>query len=145
MHSRQKIKQAIMGLLTGLLTTGNRVYGNRFYPLAKNEANALRVFGLQESFLSIDGTRMRERSFTLTVEAVVHDQAEAVETELNKICAEVEAAIDGKALPVGGAAEVMLVSAEDNYEASGEKVVGSVLMRFQIDYATRVGDAEVIL
>jgi hypothetical protein len=143
MHARAQIKQAVLTALAGLATTGNRVYDNRFYALAKGEANAIRVFGIREDLQPLDSTRMRERSMTLTVETVAKGLPDSVEATVNQICAEVEAVLDGK--EVMNNVEAVLVGVEDTYDASGEHVIYSALMQFKFDYATRAGDAEVVL
>ena len=48
-HVRQQIRERVATTLTGLTTTGSRVYQSRVYPLGPNNLPGLLVFTSSES------------------------------------------------------------------------------------------------
>ena len=72
-HVRQQIRDAAAVALTGLTTTGARVYASRVYPMQDANLPGLRIFTPSETSQSIEmGTsRLRERTLTLVIEACV--------------------------------------------------------------------------
>lgn len=141
-HVRQLIRSNIETTLTGLTTTGSRVYASRVYPIQSAGMPGLCIYTSSETIeaQTIKPPRGLIRSLEVSVEAYV-ENASADDT-LDTICAEVEAAMTTDLTRGGYAKDTRLVSFEAEFAGEGEKpvVVGRLL--FEILYSTSEADAE---
>jgi hypothetical protein len=141
-HVRQSIRSNIETTLTGLTTTGSRVYASRVYPIQSAGMPGLCIYTSSETIeaQTIKPPRGLIRSLEVSVEAYV-ENASADDT-LDTICAEVEAAMTTDLTRGGYAKDTRLVSFEAEFAGEGEKpvVVGRLL--FEILYSTSEADAE---
>jgi hypothetical protein len=98
-HLRRQIREAVATAVTGLTTTGSRVYQSRVYPLRPDNLPALRVMTQSESVAgaTMPAPRLLERRLRVEVEAVAQAAADLDDT-LDGICKEVEIAL---AMPLG--------------------------------------------
>jgi hypothetical protein len=142
-HVRQQIREAVATTLTGLATTGSRVYQSRIRPLADAELPALRVFTSQESVnnaVTIGFPNRQERTLTVRVEAVVK-AVSAYDDTLDTIIKECEAALNAStsAYTAGGLARggITLDAIEIDLDADTDKPVGIARMDFQALYFTQ--------
>ena len=104
-HKAEQIMAAVITTLTGLTTTGSRVYRARAYAIPKSDTNALAVF--QGSDEMQEGSMFfRVRSLlTINIEAVAREATAQIDETLNTIRKEVMAAI-GAAPNLGLAYEI---------------------------------------
>jgi len=93
-HAHQQIREAVVTSLTGLTSTGTRVYPNRLYPIADGDLPALRVFVDEETSQaqSIHAPYLQERQLTLVVEGCAKANT-ALDETLDLISKEVEVAL----------------------------------------------------
>lgn len=147
-HVRTAIRNAAASAVTGLLTTGVRVYKSRNIPLSANEYPCLCVYvrsdvpdyGEGASFSG--GRSIPVRRLGLHVEGYVKDsENEAIETLLDQIAAEVETALFATILE--GSLGISLGDQILSTDASGEETLGIIDMSFQVLYRTVEGAPEI--
>lgn len=141
-HVRQQIREAVATTLTGLATTGARVYQSRLRPLADADLPALRIYTDSEqidSGVSVGFPNRQNRTLTLRVEAVVKSAANFDDT-LDTIIKEVEAAINASTtaytasnLARGG---ITLARIEIDHDTESDKPAGIARMNFEALYFT---------
>lgn len=140
-HARQKIRDQAVTELTGLATTGSRVYPSRIYPLQEAELPALLVYAHEEESepfnLDLDG-RILERSLTLTVTGVAQATS-GIEDTLDQIAAEVEAAL-GLSMLNGLAADLYLAGTRLELSGEGDQPTGSIHLDWRVLYRTMEKD-----
>lgn len=96
-HVRKQIRSAVVTALTGLATTGSRVYPSRVYPLAKAKLPGLLVYTPDEGSAR-ENTSMGEvpelmRDLIVQVHGIVRISAN-LEDEMDDLAQEVEVALD---------------------------------------------------
>ena len=134
-HMRRQIREAAAVLLTGLATTGARVYQSRVYALRDSDMPCLLITTDDETIsASTIGSLQLERSLKLTVRAVAKATAN-LDDMLDQILAEVEVALNGNTL--GGLSlstvpESITVQMDDSLE----KPAGVATLTYAILYFT---------
>lgn len=142
-HVRRQIRDAAVTALTGLTTTGSRVYDSRVYAMQDTNLPGLRIFTNNEAvkISSMGVTRLLERDLELVVEACVK-QNDTFDDTLDLILKEVETAL---AAGLTGAKYVQLKNIEIEMDGDGEKPVGVARMTFEAPYITANGTPDVAL
>jgi len=134
-HARTQIRAALVTRLTGLATTGSRVFGHRYHDFADSELPGLRVFAEDETVLDPFAMHRSARQVTLAVECCAKQLA-TVEDVLDQIALEVETAVASEQtlgnLVRGGCKYAGI--GEFRVEDGSEKPVGVWPMRFVVDY-----------
>ena len=146
-HVRQQIREAAAALLTGLNTTGPRVYQSRIKALADNELPCLVVLTNSETVISelIGENPLQTRAIDLVIIAKAKQTAD-LDDKLDTIIKEVEmalnATIEANTL-VGLVDGLLLQSVEIELNGDGEKPVGEATMTFNATYRTRAAAPDV--
>lgn len=145
-HVRQQIREAAGALLTGLATTGARVYQSRVRPLSEAELPALRIYtdGDETETLSLDRPAVQDRTVRLRVEAVTR-AADNLDDTLDAICKEVEAAIGNNPTLSGTARECVYSGTEIDMQANGDRVAGVARMNFAASVQTMSNAPDILL
>jgi len=132
-HIDKQVRDAATTLLTGLATTGSRVFKSQVYPLQSTDLPALRIYvdGSEIANGTIGGAnRHQERQITLVVEFVgqaigsYDDSADASKKE-------VETAIANSNTLSSTVKYAQLVRIDTEREGEGEKVVIVTRMIFE--------------
>jgi len=142
-HARKQIRDNAMVDLSGLTTTGTRVYNDRPYPIDQTQLPALFVFITDEtaeviSMMGADNTLQRTATFTVVGLA----DGAGLDDTLDLIAKEVEAAMYSANTFQGvakGRAEYQGMNMDI---AEGDSRTGSITMRWRIVYLTSSSDAE---
>lgn len=145
-HVRQQIRDAVITALTGLATTGARVYGSRLYALKDTDLPALLINTEDESIeaVGVDEPQWLIRSLLLTVRGVAQQTAD-LDDKLDTIAAEVETVLGANA-PLGALANIVgLESIDTKMESKLEKPVGIIEMNYRITYTTAANAPQVAL
>jgi hypothetical protein len=135
-HLRRQIREAIATAVTGLTTTGSRVYQSRVYPLRPDNLPALRVMTQSESVATatLPAPRLLERRLRVDVEAVAQAAADLDDT-LDGICKEVEIAL---AMPLGALGALVktitLQSVDITLVSEADQPVGVAAMAYEAVY-----------
>ncbi len=146
-HLRKQIRAAAKTALTGLTSTGARVYASRVHPLQDADlgAGALRLYTRDEEveISSMGVGRLRERRLSLVVEACVK-AVSGYDDTIDQIQKEVEIALDADQGLGGLCKYVELKTVEDAFETD-EKVVAVKRMTFEVLYYAAQGAPDVPL
>jgi len=142
-HIRKQIRKAAVASLTGLATTGSRVFESRIYPLDRAKLPGLLVYTTTEDSGREDSPIELMRDVVLLVVGVVRI-SENVEDELDDVAMEVEIALD--ALGLAGLAKIYhgiqgTVSTLEGDDA--DKPHGAIAMEFLYTYRTATGAPDV--
>jgi len=142
-HLRQLIRSNIVAAVTGLATTGNRVYQTRIYPLEQSKLPGLCVYTRAETteYATISPPRRQER----TLEVVVEAYASAVsnlDNTLDTIAVQVEEALAADLTRGGYAKDTKVIAFEADFDGSGEQPVGVGRLTVQVTYTNRENEVE---
>lgn len=145
-HVRQQIREQVATTLTGLTTTGSRVYQSRVYPMGPNNIPGLLIFSTSESsevdVMGSVGSMLR--TLTLTIEGYVKGTSNSDDT-IDTICAEVETALGADKTINSLAKNSYLTDTEIEYSGDGEQPVGVVTMNYIVQYRTATNAPETAL
>lgn len=144
-HLREQITAAVVTALTGLTTTGARVYRARARALQDTELPGLIITGGSESpaISSMGNGQVLERTMRVMIAAHVK-AVSSYDTTLNLILKEVEIALAAAALG-GGKYATPADIAEPEISEDGEKPVARQVFTFEVLYYTQSGVPDVAL
>jgi hypothetical protein len=134
-HLRQQIRTRVVTLLTGLTTTGARVYASRIYPMADANLPGLTIYAAEETadIATLATPRRSQRELSLIVEG----RAKAItglDNTLDTICTEVEKALAADPSLNGLANDQWLTRTSMELSGDGEQPVGVVTLEYTIRY-----------
>ena len=146
-HVRKQIRDAAVTALTGLATTGTRVFPTRFHPHAEADLPLLAVYTTQEADepVALGDDPPLDRLVDVVVECVARAAA-AVEDTIDTMAAEVEAAMHA-AIQSGGLAALVHdgvpLAWEFAFDPEANQELAAGVMTFRLQYATARSDATV--
>ena len=143
-HIRQQIRERVATTLTGLTTTGSRVYQSRVYPMAETNMPGILIYSTSEdSEIDVMGsTGTLNRLLNLTVEGYVKSTTE-FDDKIDDICKEIETAMAGDQTVNGMAKNSFLAGTEINYSGEGEQPIGVVTLNYVVQYRTATNAPDV--
>jgi hypothetical protein len=143
-HYRKTIRDAVVTLLTGLASTGSRVYPSRLYPYDPAEAGGpgLMVYTVSEAS-SLEG-RTLTRELDLVIEVVAQVNG-TLDDDLDTIAKEVEVAMGTyPRLGLTGPIDSWLKSTQVAFRKDGEKETGGLVMTYGVMYRTTQANPEAL-
>ena len=142
-HVRKQIRDAVATELTGLTTTGSRVFKGRFYPIQNDNLPALCIYTAdEEAELGVIGTsRGSDRILVVTVEAYAKSKT-IVEDTLDTIAVEVEEAMSSDTTLGGLSKDIMYTGFDLDADADGEQTVAVLRLNFSVRYRVAENDVE---
>lgn len=142
-HIRKQIRDEIVTTLTGLTTTGSRVYQTRLYPLEQTKLPGLCIYTKSESieYSTIRYPRRQNRTLNVIVEAYVAATSN-LDNTLDTISKEVEEALYADLTRGGYAKDTSVVLFEAEYDVSGEQPVGIGRLSIEVSYTNMEDDVE---
>jgi hypothetical protein len=142
-HVRTQLRRAVVDLLTGLPTTGPRVYRGRRRNLGHDHAPALLVYTDDEDItLAHQGApAVQDRTVMLMIEGRANGGADSADLEdlLDVIACEVEPTILDNWSFDGLASHTVLVKSRMRFEDKGEVLNGAIRLEFRVTYSTAEG------
>lgn len=142
-HVRTIIRNAAIAALTGLVTSGSRVYPSRLLPLRDTDLPCLLITTNDEE---IDGADVHavlfERQLTLSVRCAAKVSG-VLDDTLDTMIAEVETAISAHVFVQ--AKSVSLKSIRIDMDDSMDKPVGIAELSYVVTYYTAAGSPETAL
>lgn len=138
-HVRKQIRDRVVVELTGLASTGARVYPQRKRPAEASKLPCLLVYINRE--VSDRDTLSAPRGMLRKAELVVEGLARAaadVEAALETVAKEIEAAIGTSTLN-GLAKDLVLAATDFGASGEGDREHGFVRLTFNVLYRTREG------
>ncbi len=130
-HIRQTLRSAVVTAVTGLTTTGSRVYTARVYPAQSAELPCLVVNTISEDAVpqDIGLPGIVERRVSVEVLGMARDTSTMAAT-LDVIAEEVETAL-GAGVSIGGkTVELAYEGASIQFSGEVDQPVGTISMRF---------------
>jgi hypothetical protein len=147
-HLRQQIRAAMVTQLTGLTTTGTRVFDSLARNMEPAEQPSLRICADQEApSRLIEPMRpwLIERSFVLAVEVAVLQNTAGYQDLLDEIIKEVEVAIDAANNPMRAFCKKIIPAgyAKPDFQGTADTIIAYQELRFEVTYYTRQGTPDV--
>ena len=135
-HARQQIREAVATALTGLTTTGTRVYQSRMTP---KDTQPFLLIETGHEEIEQGPQLCLQRALIVTVRGYAK-AASNVDDALDTIAAEIEVAAQaagtfGGKLPAG----LVLQSIDVDFDDALERPVGVIEMQFKAGYFTQSG------
>ena len=137
-HVRQQLRERAATTLTGLTTTGTKVYQSRVYPLGAANLPGLLIYTKSEDseIVTMSGARTLLRNLSLVIEGYVKAVSNYDDT-VDTIAKEVETAMGNDVTLNGLAKNSYLESTEIEYDGEGEKPVAVVSLTYTVEYMTK--------
>lgn len=136
-HLRRQIREAVATAISGLATTGARVFPSRVYPLeTEGDLPGLLVFTLAEasSRSTLPAPGLMQRTVRLQVVAVAEATAD-LDAALDQICKEVEIALAMPCAALAGIAKtITLTSTDVELRGTSSRPVGQAAMTYEVVY-----------
>jgi Zn-dependent M28 family amino/carboxypeptidase len=144
MHVRQQIRAAVAAAVTGLATTGTRVFASRVYPVAEGELPCLLITTGDEQAETANLAWRSAQRRELGIEVVALAQAASgVENTLDTIAEEVETALYAtqSASTLAGLLlhPLRLDGIEVDLDGDGQRPTGALTLRLTATYETDAG------
>lgn len=134
-HVRQQIRDAAAAALTGLTTSGARVFKSRLTVLAESELPALRISTNNEQIVPASIGGVQDRTLELKVECVARQSA-SLDDVLDTMTKEVEVAL-AAGYTLGGLVKgAELTRIEVDMSAEADMPTGQATMSFDVNYFT---------
>lgn len=145
-HVRQQIREAVAALVTGLTTTGTRVYQSRLHTLRDANLPCLLVNTDDEAVesISMHAPATLERELVVMVRAVAKATANLDDT-LDQIMSEVETVLGAAGVLSSLAKISALKSVRVEMDDSLEKPVGVASMEYMVRYYTNANAPQTAL
>jgi hypothetical protein len=145
-HVRQQIRDRVITNVTGLTTTGARVFKSRVYPLNADTMPALLVYSTTEdSDIDVMGfPGVLNRIVNVVIEGYVRNIT-VYDNLIDDICQEVEVAMANDPTINGLAKNSFLSGTEINYTGEGDQPIGVVTMNYVVQYRTATNAPSVAL
>lgn len=143
-HVRKQLRDAVATRLTGLTTTGSRVYESRSVPVGDANLPGLLIYATQEQ--AADATLIQdiERRIEIRVEGIAKVAANLDDT-LDLIAKEVEIALS-TALTIGSSTTLLVYQGASITMRDGlDQLVGSVALAYEATVFTVAGSPDVVL
>lgn len=132
-HVRRQIREAVAAAVTGLATTGSRVFQSRVYPLRDADLPCLLVSTGDEEISPATIGNILQRDIDLHVRGVAKAGTDLDDT-LDQIALEVETAI------ANGYPEARLHKVETDMEDTLEKPAGVLALTYRLTVFTAAGN-----
>lgn len=138
---RKNIRDAIVAAVTGLATTGSRVFRTRLYALSPEKVPGLCVYAQSEIIdtATIGSDRTQIRVLEVAVEGYAIE-VNNLDNKLDQIGAEVEVALAADVTLGGLCQDVLLKTIEIEYSGEGDQPAGTIKLVYEVQYATTEGN-----
>lgn len=142
-HLRQLIRSNIVTTVTGLATTGSRVYQTRIYPLEQSKLPGLCVYTRSETteYTTISPPRRQERTLDVVIE-IYASATTNLDNTLDTVSAQIEEALSADLTRGGYAKDTKVIAFEADFDGSGEQPVGVGRLTVQVTYSNRENEVE---
>lgn len=137
-----------MTTLTGLTTSGSRVYKSRVYPHGDAHVPGLTVYTLRDEVVDDSRTlgNREKRDLTLAVQARSKPpEGTELDDQLDAMCAETEAALMADPTLGNRVLHCEHQATEMDLEGDLERPVGIARMTFQVRYVIAADDPETLI
>lgn len=145
-HVRRQLREAVGVLLTGLATTGARVYESRVRVLPEANLPALRIYtdGDTAETLTLARPAAQIREIKLRIEAVAR-MTDNLDDTLDKMCSEVETVMGNNPTLSGKARDCVYSGTEIEMEQHGDRITGVARMTFNATLQTMSNTPDILI
>lgn len=145
-HVRQQLREALAGVLTGLVTTGARVYQSRVRQVPEAQLPCLRIYtdGEDIEVVSLSNPAAQDRDIKIRVEAVAK-AADNLDDTLDTICKEVEIAVANNPTLSGKARHCFYTGVEIEMQENGDRAAGVARMSFSASVQTMSTTPDILI
>ncbi|WP_114393237.1 hypothetical protein [Oleisolibacter albus] len=146
-HVRQQIRDRLVADLTGLPTSGNRIYPAKRTPWdhTAGQLPGIALYTDTETAVPADKAGRHLRTLTLVVECAARGDDRGAEDSLDTLCAEVEAAIAAIGGLDGLVQQVSLVrTAPPPEDVDIGDATAAKRLEYSVRYATSETDAQAV-
>lgn len=135
-HLRRQIREAVGTIVTGLTTTGARVFQSRDYPLQTADLPGLLIYTRRETSQpsTIHPGRVVERAVQVVIEGVAKATADLDDT-LDQIAKEIEIAMAGPPAALLALSDDATLRSTDIDAQNAEKPTGHIRMTYLVEYS----------
>lgn len=142
-HARKTIRDRIITDLTGLATTGSRIYRSRVYPLAEEKLPGLCVYTMSEQidYATIGTSRLQQRVLSVVIEIYVKGTSN-YDDDLDQISLEIEDALFADLTLNGNAKDLQINRFEAYFAGEGDQPLAFARMSVDVVYHTSENDPE---
>lgn len=132
MHVRQQLREAIVAAVTGLASTGARVYSALTYPALQSDLPHLEVNTVEEQAesVSLHGPGLIERTVVIEITARAIATS-GLATMVDDVAAEVETALGGSVMVSGKEVPLSYQGASIQFSSEADQPVGVATLRYQ--------------
>lgn len=147
-HVRTQIRDRVMTILTGLTTTGNRVYQSRVHPMTEITMPGICVYCPEEETKE-ETTNLLTKELSISIDGYV--SGSDFDADIDKIQAEVEEALYGdyssstERFFNGLALDLNYTSSESEYNEDAQIEHGTIKMVYTVLYTITRGEPEIAL
>jgi hypothetical protein len=143
-HLHRQLREALETLLTGLATTGTRVYANRLQPMADANLPGLRVFMDEEKadILTVHYPQMQDRNLAVIIECCAKAST-VLDDTLDQISKEVEIAV-APGITIGSKTLAVFYAGMQFDDDLADKPVGIKRLRFNLIYTAMSNAPDVL-
>lgn len=142
-HVRQQIRDAAVGLLTGLTTTGSRVHASRIRPLEAGSLPCLLVTTDAEDIAPGTAQNLLERQLVLTVRGIARG-TDTLDDTLDTIALEVETALAASPTLSGECTATALEAVRVVFDDDADRPIGEISLSYRCTYFTLAGTPGVL-
>ena len=143
-HVREQVRDAVTALVTGLTTTGSRVYPGRISVMTSGDMPGLRIYTPREFAPILDREREQRRDLELVIDGCVEADDSAIDL-LDTICSEVETALGAVLTVSGKAVEFILAETLTELPSEADAAVAVARMTFIVSFYTDQGEPDTLL
>lgn len=142
-HIRKLIRDNLVTTLTGLTTTGTKVYQTRVYPISAASLPGLAIYTKSESseYVSIAAPRTVQHLLVALVEVYVQANS-GYDNTLDTIASEIETALYSDVTRGGYAKDTRITEFDSEFSGDPDQPVAFASLTVEIDYMTLEGDPE---
>lgn len=143
-HAHKQIRAAVATALTGLTTSGARVYANRLMPMESGQLPGLRIYldDEQAEALTFHAPYAQERALALAVECCA--RGNTLDDTLDLMSKEVEIAM-AAGITVGGKALQPVYAGMEYSDELADQPVGVKRLRFTLSYSAMSNAPDVLI
>ena len=143
-HARKQIRDAIVAKLTGLTTTGSKVYASRVWPMGSDKLPGLIVYTVKEAAEITTMGAVRNSYRQLEVAIDIYAKGSGVDDTVDQIAQEIKTALNTDQTLGGLTKDLMLESINIKLNGTGDKntVVSNLI--YVAEYQVNENDAEVL-
>lgn len=143
-HARKQIRDAVIGQINALTTTGSNCFASRVWPMGEDKLPGLIVYTVSESadITTMGSARNSYRKLQVNIEA--HVKGANPDDTIDTIAAEIESALGDDHSLGGLVKDIYYNGIEIDLKGEGDKPIAVGVLSYVVEYQVKENNAEVI-